>query len=242
VRDRVRAPSLRGTCVKEDWCAWLPQEKATVFYNQVQHLEANYAMFSVSLNEAIELRLGGRLAQAHQTVEISGDLCRLLTEPLAGMLRALCEHAKHYGTVPNTAPLDPSNFQGLKSQRSARLSSLLNRVLLSHRMQFLHKVSALGEMVEDLERDFCRAASDLAEGTPWNRRGTWDAMDAGHYDLNTCLREAIVLLKSFLIALPEDQIAAFQNSVRVQSAPREAETPVRQVVIRHRRMTPIAGE
>lgn len=237
-----RAPSPRGTSVKQDWCAWLTQEKATVFYNQVQYLEVSYTMFSVSLNEAIELRLGGRLAQTLETVEISGELCRLLTEPLAGMLRALCEHAKHYGTVPNTAPLDPANFQGLKSQRSARLSSLLNRVLLSHRVQFLHKVSALEEMVEDLGRDFCRAASDLAEGTPSDHQSTWDAMDTDHYDLNTCLREAIVLLKSFLVALPEDQIGAFQNSVRVQSVPRDAETPVRQAVIRHRRMSPIAGE
>jgi len=41
-------------------------------------------------------------------------------------------------------------------------------------------------------------------------------VDAGHYDLNTCLREAIVVFKSFLIALPEDQLGAFQNAVRQQ--------------------------
>jgi len=34
------------------------------------------------------------------------------------------------------------------------MSSLLNRVLLSQRLQFLHKVSTLEEMVEDLGKDF----------------------------------------------------------------------------------------
>jgi len=70
----------------------------------------------------------------------------------------------------------------------------------------------------------------------------WDEVDTGHYDLNTCLREAIILLKSFLIALPEDQLGAFETTVREQSEPRLEEAPARQHVIRHRRMPAIAGE
>ncbi len=44
----------------------------------------------------------------------------------------------------------------------------------------------------------------------------WQAVDAAHYDLNTCLREAIVLLKSFLMALPNDELKAFQATVQTQ--------------------------
>jgi hypothetical protein len=67
-------------------------------------------------------------------------------------------------------------------------------------------------------------------------------VDADHYDLNTCLREAIVLLKSFLLVLPSDQIGAFQQTILEQSKPRQTEAHVRLQGIRHRRMAPIAGQ
>jgi hypothetical protein len=67
----------------------------------------------------------------------------VLTQTLAGLLRALSEHAKHYGTIPNAALLDPANFQGQRGQRSARMSSLLDHVLLSQRLQFLHPRASL---------------------------------------------------------------------------------------------------
>jgi hypothetical protein len=243
VKDRVlAAPSARGRSVQEDWHAWLTEAKEAVFHRYEQQLESNYAMFSISLNEAIGLREEGHLGSALDTLGLSPGLCRLLTQPLSGFLRALGEHAKHYGTMPNAAPLNPSNFRGPKGQRSARMNALLNRILLSHRLQFVHKINALQEMVGDLEADFCLAASYLAGGRASDPRATWDSIDMHHYDINTCFREAIVLFKSFLIVVPEDQLISFQNSVREQSQPQEVPVPIRRTVIEHRRMTPIAGE
>ncbi len=242
MRDRSRPPSARGSSVQADWRAWLPEEKDQVFHKLVQELESSYAMFSVSLNEAIELRQMGRLTKSLSAIGMTSGLCRRLTEPLGGLLRALCEHAKHYGVIPNAVPLDPGNFRGQKGQRSARISSLLNRVLLTRRLQFLHKASTLGEMVEDLGQDFRFAADDLSGGMCINPGGMWEEVDTGHYDLNTCLREAVVLFKSFLMALPQDQLGAFQVTLCEQSVVGRTEAPARPVVIRHRRMTAIAGE
>jgi len=242
VNDSVRSLSARGKSVKDDWRAWLPEAKAQVFEKHLHELESSYVMLSVTLDEAIELRQMGLPGKSLQAVGITSGLCKLLTEMLAGLLRALSEHAKHYGTIPNAAPLDPGNFQGPKGQRSARMSSLLNRVLLSHRLQFLHKVSTMEEMVEDLGKDFRRAADDLAEGASLNPGKMWAEVDVDHYDLNTCLREAIVVFKSFLIALPESQLGAFQDAVRQQSQPQEVGVSSPQRVIRHGRMTAIAGE
>jgi hypothetical protein len=242
VRDHSRPPHARGRSVQEDWRAWLTEDKAEAFYHHVRQLESNYAMFSVSLNESIELRQQGILGKAVQNMGISSGLCGLLTRPLTCLLRALCEHAKHYGTMPSAAPLDAANFVGPKGQRSARMSGLLSRVLLSQRQQFLYKANTLCEMVEDLSKDYCQAADDLAGYSAANPLSAWDSLDANHFDLNTCLRETIVLLKSFLMALPEDQLGAFQSTVREQSESRETEASARQFVFRHRRMTQIAGQ
>jgi hypothetical protein len=241
VKDSIRPPA-RGKSVKDDWRAWLPEAKAQVFDTQLHQLESSYGMLSVSLNEAIELRQLGQPGKSKQAVGITSDLCKLLTHALGGLLRAVSEHSMHYGTIPNAAPFDPDDFHGLRGQRSARMSNLLNRVLLSQRLQFLHKVSTLEEMVEDLGKDYRQAADDLADGYSLNPKKMWAEVDADHYDLNTCLREAIVVFKSFLLALPETQLGAFQNTVRRQSQAPEAGFPSDQRVIRHRRMTAIAGQ
>lgn len=242
MKDRAFPLSARGTSVKEDWRAWLPEGKAQVFHSQVRDLDSTYTMFSVSLNEAMELRRAGQLGKSLLAVGITSELSRLLTEQLAGVLRGLSLHARHYGTVPNVAPLDPANFQGPREQRLARISALLNHVLFSHRLQFLYKVGTLEDMVENLGKDFREAADDLSGGICVDPQQIWGRVDADHYDLNTCLREAIVLLKSFLIVLPEEQLLVFQDAVRDQCASREAYPTTHRSAVRHRRIGAIAGE
>jgi hypothetical protein len=243
VKDRVCAPPPRGTTVKDDWRAWLPEEKEKVFRSYVRQLEISYNMLSVSLDEALSLRQGGRVAKASQAVCVTPDLCHRFAHPLVALLWALSEHAKHHGTVPNTAPLDPANFQGARGQRAAFFHSLYCRVLLSERSQFLHKISSLGELVDDLSCDFCAAASDIANRASRDSVAEWQAVDAAHYDLNTCLREAIVVLKSFLMALPQEELEAFQATVQTQmGVSKPKKLTLSQRLLRHRRVVPIGGE
>jgi hypothetical protein len=216
VSNRVRPSSARGMTVKDDWRAWLPEEKDRAFRSYVRQLEISYNMFSVSLNEAIELRQNGRLSKSSQAVGVTPDLCDRFSHHLVALLWSLGEHAKHYGTVPNAAPLDPANFQGQSCQRSARLSSLLCRILLTERWQFLYKISTLGEMVDDLRQDFSVVVAEIATSGSANSDADWLLVDDSHYDLNTCLRETIVLLKSFLMALPENELEPFQTTVSRQ--------------------------
>ncbi|HEX9224020.1 MAG TPA: hypothetical protein VF860_11860, partial [Candidatus Acidoferrales bacterium] len=44
----------------------------------------------------------------------------------------------------------------------------------------------------------------------------WLEIDLLHYDLNTCLRESIVILKSFLIVLPHEELTSFEEAARVK--------------------------
>lgn len=242
MKDCARSLSARGMSVRDDWSAWLPDEKEKFFHRNTQELESNYTMWSVSLDEAIRLRIAGQSGKSLLAVGVSSELCRCLTEPLAALLRALSEHAKHYGTIPNAAPLDPENFRGQRGRHSARMSALLNRVLFSRRFQFLHKVSTLGEMVEDFGKDFRDAALDLAEGATANQGGIWEEVDSNHFDINTCLRETVVLFKSFMIVLPADQLSAFRKIVCDQSESYKTEALARQRLLRHRRMTAIAQQ
>lgn len=243
MNDRVRAPSARGTSVKDDWRAWLPDHKDQVFRAYVRQLEVSYNMLSVSLDEALELRLDGRRTKACQAVCVTPALCTRFAHPLVALLWALGEHAKHYGTVPNAAPLDPGNFQSPRGQRSARINGMLCRFLLSERSQFLYKISTLSEMVADLNEDYSAAASEIASAPAHASDTFWQSVDAAHYDLNTCLREAIILLKSFLRALPDEELESFQATVCVQmGVPVPKKLSLSQRLFRNRRVAAISGQ
>jgi hypothetical protein len=243
LRDPRRPLSGHNTSVKDDWRAYLPEEKSKAFEAYVHELESSYGMLSVSLNEALELRQNAQLHKSCQAINFTPQLCSRLTTYLASLIRVLGEHAKHYGTMPNTAPLDAGNFVSTRGQRSARMSGLLSKVLLSQRTQFLYKLGTLQEMVEELGKDYCDNAEELGAGTGTDPFTLWQIVDAAHYDLNTCLRETIVLLKSFLRALPDDQLGGFQKAVAgawaAHSRPQRASSAS---VLRPRRMAHITGE
>ena len=228
--------------VQDDWCAWLPREKDQAYNAFVRQLESAYNMFSVSLDEALEYRRQEPVSKSYQAVCVTPDLATRLAGNLSAMLRALAGHAKHYGTVPNAAPLDVANFLGSKEQKTARMSGLLSRVLLTQRSQFLHKIGTLEEMVCDLGKDFRFAVENLtAVGSP-KPAAEWQVIDAAHYDLNTCLRETIVLLKSFFVVLENDQVVAFQRTVRAQSQGNEPPRSFGDRLMRSRRMASVGGE
>ena len=226
---RARAQTLpsKYSTVQEDWSSWLPPAKAAAFDSCVRQLETFYGMFSVSLNEALELRRIGKSGQSCRAIFVIPALCFRLARPLEGLLHTLGEHAKHFGIVPNVAPLDAANFRGFQEQRTARMSDLLSLVLLTQRSQFLHKIDTLEDMVFSIRRNFHEIASDLGSGLSAEPSSDWRAVDDAHFDLNTCLREAIVLLKSFLVVLPDEQLAVFQKSIDAQIHARYDAEPAR---------------
>jgi hypothetical protein len=209
--------------VQEDWSAWLPPAKEELFESCVHQFELFYRMFSVSLNEALELRRTGKSVHSCRAVFVIPVLCARLAVPLERMLHTLGEHGKHFGIVPNTAPLEASNFRGAREQHTARMNDLLSHVLLTQRSQFLHKIDTLEEMILGIRKDFYEVATDLGSGASEAPSADWRMIDDAHFDLNTCLRESIVVLKSFLVVLPNDQLSGFQKTITDQLlAPQEA--------------------
>lgn len=205
--------------VQADWIAWLPDSKERVFQEIQGSIENGYAMFSVMLDDAFLLQREGRAEQAREAVSVSGALSGMLAYPLLSMLRALDAHARHYGTLPHCDPLNPENFRGDRCRQSARISELLSLVLLTQRSQFLHKIHTLIEMTENAEKDYTAAASGLSASSAWAPRDAWLRLEELHYDLTTCFRESVVVLKSFLCALPEEELSGFEKQVQKPSSP-----------------------
>lgn len=207
---RPRPQPMHSGSVSRDWRRPLSADKSKSYLGCIHLLETAYSMFSVNLDEAFGMRRRGHSAKAYQVLSVAPALCQRLANPLHSLLRVMLDHAKHFGITPNLVPLDPQYFQNSRSQRVALLNDLFSRVLLTRKSQFSHKISAIADLVEQLNFSFVSAAEDLLSGDSIEPARDWELLDAIHYDLNTCLREAAVLLKSFLHALPDPQLAGFQ--------------------------------
>ncbi len=215
----TRLSLRRNESVSLDWGSNLCAEKNQSYYDWLDRLEQCYRMFSVNLDEALGMRRIGRPDKASQILTLAPALCDKFTMALRSHLCAMSLHARHFGTAPNMAALDPANFQDSRSQRAARLSGIVSRVLLTRRLQFLQKLSTLAELVEDLGTSYDDNAQGMGEGFGLDCQENWQLLDSSHYDLNTCLRETVVLWKCFLLALPESQLSGFRVTLQEQSLP-----------------------
>jgi hypothetical protein len=198
--------------VEVDWTGGLPATQLQTFRTYANEFEALYLMLSVSLNEAIGIRDSGALAKAFEVLALTPCLCVRLTEALETLLVSLIQHSKEHETTPSVTALRPSDFLGGRSRRAALKSGVLHRACLSQGSRFLIKIRTLRSMVSDIGGDFCDAADAVAtQDIVAETSRLWAVMDAGHFDLNTCLRESMVLLKCFLRVLPDEQVRDFVN-------------------------------
>jgi len=172
VRFNLTAPQAGS--VFQDWRAPLSPEKAVTYSHTLRLFETSYAMFSVNLDEALGLRRSGRLNKAQMALSVTPALCKRLAGNLQVLLRALLAHAKHFRITPNVSPLDPDNFQQNVSRHAAHFNRLCSHILLSQRSQFVHKISTLLELIEDLNTTFSSTASELNEFSCLQAERAWE--------------------------------------------------------------------
>ena len=208
----------RNRTVRDEWLARLPEEKDALFRSSEARFESCYRMLSVTLDEALCLRHQGDLARAREEASVCSALYGNVVARLAEALAALESHTRHYGTQPVVAPLEPDFFRGEASGRAAAWNTMLHHVLLSGRSRWFHKLQTLQEILAGLSREFHEAAGDLHQGTSIEPARQWELLESLHDDLNTCLREMVVMLKCFLRALPGEQVQPFRGALEPVAA------------------------
>lgn len=198
--------------VRRDWTSALAKDKELLFNHQVSDLEGHYGMFSVVLDEAYRLKETAQLVQAREAILFSVELMERLGEKLTGSLLALQEHAKHYGTLPNIMPLNEAFFRGEEPQSKATWARRIGS-FQSSRPRFFMKVRTLREIVNGIGKEYAKSAEEIGNGACVAPDTDWVRLEMLHYDLNTCMRETMVVLKSFLCAMPVEQVECLQAAL-----------------------------
>jgi hypothetical protein len=202
----------------QDWRAPLSGEKAELFNSVRRSLETSYSVYSVVLDEALDSRKQGRLGVARDHADVSAELCGRFAADLEGMLDALERHAWHFASVPSFMPLDVEDFQEEKARQRARVHNRLSLVLFSRHFGFLNKIRTLNRITSDLAEEYLAAATAVIEGSYISPEHSWQRLFHLQYDLTTVFRESEILLKSFLVQLPGNDVETFGNNISMALA------------------------
>jgi hypothetical protein len=202
--------------VREDWCAWLPDEMDELFGATRTELEKSNVILCVALDEALALSEQEQFTLSRQRAAVFVELFDRLAIRLRLVIRTIEEHGNHFGTLPNVSALTASNFRGATAQRISNKDNFLAKILFGGRTRFFHKLHALGEIIEELQDEVRAIVNDVLDGTPFFPDRVWRQLEVLGYDLNTCMGETTVLLKSFFCALPVEQLEAFRLKLVLQ--------------------------
>jgi len=216
---RLRRFLRPGRSVREDWAARLPGEMRGVFEGAVGCWESANAMAGVALNDAIALRVSGNLVCAQQQASVSSDLVVRLAVQLEAACEIIQSEARHRSAIPSVEPLHAEHFRSESAKDAATWNSLLHQVLFGARSRFFHKLRVLGSTVESLARQFEEHSLEIAEGTSPQPGVSWEELETLQYDLNTCLKECEIVLKSFLLSLPSEMAADMRRRFEAPIAP-----------------------
>jgi hypothetical protein len=213
---RAKRASQRTRTVREDWFAWLPDEMDELFGATRTELESTNGILSVVLDEGLALCDREQYTVARERVTAFADLFDRQAVRLRLVIRTIEEHGSHFGTLPNVTPLTSENFRGTTAQRISFMDNLLAKVVFRGRTRFFHKLHALKEIIEELQKETHIIVGDVAGGVPVFPNRAWRELEVLGYDLNTCMGETTVLLKSFFCALPAEELEAFRLKLVMQ--------------------------
>ncbi len=204
-----------GVSVDVDWYGTLLPGHLQAFITHSKELESPYLMFSIVLDEAISLRNASLQSDSLNYVVLASSLCVRLMHRLKDMLASLAAHCDGHSLQPSVAAFQPETFLTMTGRFSARTRLLFNLVPCSQQTPFLAKIFDLETIVDNVGCSFCSAAETLTTsiGRAFDDEFLWEAIDAGHFDLNTCLRELLVMLKCFFRVQPVEQVEIFEAIV-----------------------------
>jgi hypothetical protein len=176
-------------------------------------LESSNVILSITLDEALSLCKGGQFDSAKESAIVFAGLFDRLAVRVGHVIRTVKDHGSHFGTLPNVKPLSASNFRGVTGQRISIMDSLLAKVLFQERTRFFHKLYSLGEIIEDLQEEARAIVAEISEGVSQFPDRAWQQLEVLGYDLNTCMGETTVILKSFFCALPPEELETFREKL-----------------------------
>lgn len=220
VRKLARPAPIQPDPVSRLWRTALRPACTLVYQDISAEVDANFAMFSVALNDALSARQDAPV-QAGHLLEMSTELLWRHLNALSSLLAAVGRSASRLYRLPEVRALAAANFRSPSAVSLARRQSLLHTILFSSHMRFFYKLHSMARLAERITQEYEGAAEDVVVGRAAASDG-WRRLDNAHYDLNTLWQESQIVFKAVLHFTSDELAVSLAAHFRAELARREA--------------------
>lgn len=203
------------TAVQQDWIAWIPDQSLELFEQIRTELEGSCTALAVLLNEAVQYRPGPASNIDPEMALLFGGLFERLADRLGVVLNALEQHGRDHGIRANASPLRPADFRSPHARLAAHVGQLRQFLPATGYAAFQAKIQAIRWVLSLLREQARHETHAIAAGPTRRMRTHWTHLDVVQDDLNTCLQETTIVLKSFFCAMPVSEVPLFRDRLAV---------------------------
>jgi hypothetical protein len=199
------------TAVQQDWIAWIPCQSLELFEQVREELDGSCVALAVILNEALDDQSRASSNIDPEMALLFAGLFERLADRLASVLDALEQHGRAHGTRANATPLRASDFRSAHARLTAYMDQWRQFWPATGYAMFHAKIESMHRIVSTLRQQAQQEVSAITGGQARNTQAHWRRLEPLQDDLNTCLQETTIVLKSFFCAIPASEVPLFRD-------------------------------
>ncbi|MGH9774812.1 MAG: hypothetical protein ACRD50_07675 [Candidatus Acidiferrales bacterium] len=203
----------RRRSILQEWFGLLPDPKNALFEELRRDWDALRWMSAAALDESLQLCHAGNFACARSQAYNSAELLGRLAASKVAACHALRNQGRQFGDLPDVNPLNPDDYITGHAHNSALMSQILYRAVFTRRSRLFYKLDTLSSLIEDLSGEYNQVAAEMQLNSMGGPEASLALLALLEHDINSCFAESQVVFKSFLWALPPDQIPALRRNL-----------------------------
>jgi hypothetical protein len=193
----------------------LSRDREPIYEPVARDLEIEAGILGVSLNDAFEERDSGNAEIAWRLVRLSASEWSRLAETTTALLSVMAKYMPVARVSSPVRRLLPERFKSQNMIDYVRLHEMLQQFVFRSKLRFQLHVRILRRAVDTLSAEF-RHLYRTAERSEERSPELWRLLDLHFHDLDLLMKETLLAYRTFLLALPDNELRNFATDLRAQ--------------------------
>jgi hypothetical protein len=208
-----RVLRLDGRPTGQHGFLWLRQQREQIYQPVALEIETQTVILGISLNEALGEREEGKIDNAWRLVGLATCQWNRLAENVRSLLAAIDSNVPSARSVLRVRIIHPQLFRSRTMLEFVRTRDALEQMLFRSKVRYQMNIRVLRRAVESLNSDFQKSYNSIE--TPSDASSeVWDLLDPAFHDFDLVIKEALLSLRYFLMALPDSALDEFASDLK----------------------------
>jgi hypothetical protein len=191
----------------------LSAEREQIYQPVALEIETQTAILGITLNEALGEREFGNQENAWRLVRLAVCQWDRLAEIVSLMLHAIAEDLSASRSIVAVRSITTNRFRSRAMIEFVGTWDLLDQLIFRSKLRYQLHIRVLRRAIETLTAEFRRSYRS-AERSSESADEMWGNLDPAFHDYDLIIKESLLALRAFLIALPDSALQDFASSLK----------------------------